>query len=112
MSDNMYEAQVAAMTQTIPATELNDAEEMSEDRRIKLLEKQANRFNKRVEQKIELRVPAHKLEFRDKKGEHNVLNIDDSDAILYLLEDQPNAPQITANATQSRSGPARMSDEA
>ena len=51
------------------------------------------------------------LEYEDKKGNSYELDILDGIASLYMFNDQPNDPQYTANATASRGGRPRISDE-
>ena len=49
--------------------------------------------------------------YTTRKGEHRTFEVEEGEADLYILEDQPNEPQYTASATETRGGTARMSDE-
>lgn len=132
---SMYEAQVEAVAAGVEGTEeilldgiihedgtveegrLSSAErqddsEESESRKAKKLEKQRKAFREAIREERFIHQAGYVRDYHDKKGGRRQLEIKDCNPLLYLLEDQPNAPQLTAQATETRSGPARLSDEA
>lgn len=96
----------------LSSAERQDDSEESETRKAKKLEKQRKAFREAIREERFIHQAGYVREYHDKKGGRRQLEIEDCNPLLYLLEDQPNAPQLTAQATETRSGPARLSDEA
>lgn len=94
------------------SAERQDDSEETETRKAKKLEKQRQAFRDAIREERFIHVGGYVRDYHDKKGGKRSLEVDDCNPLMYLLEDQPNAPQLTAQATETRSGPARLSDEA
>ncbi len=84
--------------------------ELTEEQKLTKAEKQRKKFNDAIiEERVE-HVPGGEHMYHSRAGIENLFETEDQDVLLYLLAGQPNAPQLTANATESRGGSAPMSD--
>jgi len=109
----------------------NDVVTMSEEeeqtRREVELTKRERKFNNNIAIKQEVHIGKKELglllpekqngdrftnNYKNKKGDELSFEVDESDALYYLMYDQPDEPQITASARSSKSGRPRVSDEA
>lgn len=90
---------------------LTDEEEKA--RREVDLTKRQRKFIKNTEFKTEVHFEGGVTQqYKNKKGEQLEFDVLESDALYYMMYDQPSEPQITANARSSKSGRPRLSDEA
>ena len=99
-------------------------EEQAEINEVELTKRQ-RRFNKNIEVSKNVRVTEDDLtmllasgsdsltqRYTNKRGDEFEFDVLESDAMYYLMYDQPDEPQITAAARDSKSGRPRVSDEA
>lgn len=111
----MFASQVESIAQeetTIQATELNDAPEVDEAAELKKATMHRAKFQKMIMETRREQVAGYQASYETRQGLREEFEVFDSEALLYIMEDQPNEPQLTANATETRSGSMRMSDEA
>lgn len=89
-----------------------DSDEKTPEQLAIELKKQANRFRKSIDKVFNVQAGGFEQHYENKKGEPGSFYVDVTDATMYLLKDQPDEPQLTANAIATRSGKVRISDEA
>lgn len=92
--------------------ERNDVELESEEKKSKKRSERLAALKAAIREERFVHVDPYTLEYTDKKGGRRALDIESCNPLLMILEGQPNAPQLTAQATETRSGAARLSDEA
>ncbi len=85
---------------------------LTEEQKAVKASKQREEFNNALIEVRKEHVPAYDASYTGRTGLEHFLEIEDCDADLYILAGQPNAPQLTATATETRSSGAALSDEA
>lgn len=96
---------------TFDPAEKNDAVELTEEQKATKATKLREKFDARVVERRREHVPAYNADYHKKSGELVFFDIEDCDADLIICAAVPNAPQLTATATESRGGSARLNDE-
>lgn len=110
---NMFASQaeaIATQEMTVPKNEIIDVVETDEVKEKKATQQRA-KFKKAIIDTRREHVNAYSTSYTTRHGQTHVIEIHECDALLYLLADQPNEPQITASAHETRSGFTRLSDE-
>ena len=92
--------------------ERDDVEIESEEKMAKKRSDRLAALRAAIREERFVHVDPYTVNYADKKGNRRELEIESCNPLLMILECQPNAPQLTAQATETRSGPARLSDEA
>lgn len=100
--------EVKGETSSIPSTELLDAPVVITE---EMINKRKARFQSMIIETQREHVRASTSSYTTRQGTRKELHISECDTDVYYMEDQPNEPQYTASANETRSGTARMSDE-
>lgn len=113
---NAFEEMVvaAAEAETEGTVEVPKGEEQDKEKELtpEQKAKQSARFRKAILAEKITKVEERDITFKNRKGDKKVeVNVYEQEATLYELVAQPDEPQYTAMATQSRGGSKKSSDE-
>lgn len=74
--------------------------------------KRERRYKKNIKEIVQVQIQGGSDQiYNDQKGNQHSFNLLDSIADFVMLKEQPDEPQYSANATASRGGRPRLSDE-
>lgn len=108
----MYLAQREAEEEEtiVPENEKDDAAVEAEKEAKKANVRRA-KFKNLIQETRREHIHAHTSTYSTRNGTKVDVEIEECDPLLYIMCDQPNAPQLTATANESRGGSKPMSDD-
>lgn len=116
MSQSTHEAQVEFLAQeaigespSFAASEKLDVEVVVTE---EMISKRRARFQKMIIETQREHIRASTHAYTTRQGTRKELEVFECDTTVFYMEDQPNEPQYTASATETRGGTARSSDDA
>jgi hypothetical protein len=113
-TENDYEETAEAQVLAVYNAANDDIELTAEEQAQKLLvaSKRERRYKNNIKKVVQVQVQGGSEQlYNDQKGNQLSFDLLDSIADFVLLKEQPDEPQYSANATASRGGRPRLSDE-